>query len=97
MTTQIALDRPEMTFPVFHLNGNSPKVLGQEYWDALRGLQDFEHKFYAVEFHQRDYYTQGPEAWTKAVAERDEIKKNISNIRFYLESLTAHCFESTRA
>ena len=96
MSTSIALDRPEMTFPVFTLNSNSPKVLGNEYWDALQALRDFEHKFYAVEFHSRDYYTQEPANWNKAVDERNEIKKNISAIRNYLDALTAHCFEAAK-
>jgi hypothetical protein len=96
MSTLASIDNSEMTFPSFHLNGNSPETLGNEYFAALQALGDFERKFYAVEFHQRDYYTLPPENWSKAIEERDEIKKSISKIRQYLEALTAHCFESAR-
>jgi hypothetical protein len=86
----------ELQMPLIHMNGNSGTTLGNQYFDALRHLQDFERKFYAVEFHKRDYYPLGDEAWNVAVEQRDQIKKKISEIRTYLESHSIHCFNSAR-
>ena len=86
----------ELQMPLIHSNGNSGTALGNQYFEALRGLQDFEHKLYAVEFHRRDYYPLGDEAWNVAVEQRNEIKKKISDIRYYLEAHSVHCFNSAR-
>jgi hypothetical protein len=93
-TTYTQLDNPSMTFPLIHLNGNDGAKLGQQYFDALSALENFSQKFFAVEFHQRDYYPKGDQVWQKAIQERDEIKEKIKDIRKYLELLSAHCFEA---
>jgi hypothetical protein len=96
MTTQVALDNPEANLPVFHSNGNSPRALGGEYFNALRCFDKFSEQFFAVEFHKRDYYILGDEYWDAAVKQRDEVKKKLSDIRAYLEMHSQHCFESVK-
>jgi hypothetical protein len=97
MNTFASTDNPEMTLPLFHLNGNSPKTLGKEYFEALTALREFTEKFYDIEFHARDYYTAPPENWSKAIEQREEIKRSIEKIRHYLDAHSAHCFESARS
>jgi hypothetical protein len=96
MQTKIATDNPETQFPLIHTNGNSGTTLGGEYFDALIAFEQFSQKFFAVEFHKRDYYPLGDEAWNKAVEQRDEIKKKMSDIRHYIDAHAGHCFESAR-
>ena len=96
MSTLAQIDNPEITFPLFHMNGNTPKALGEEYFAALRAFNAFSEKFFAVEFHSRDYYPLGAEAWNSAVAKRDEIKACLSQVRNYIDAHASHCFESTR-
>jgi hypothetical protein len=95
-TTFVALNNPSMQFPLIHMNGNSGKTLGNEYFDALRAFQAFSEKFFAVEFHKRDYYPLGDAAWDLAVKQRDEIKKKMSDIQHYIDAHAGHCFESAR-
>ena len=93
-TTNIALNNPKIQLPLIHSNGNSGKVLGSEYFEALRSLESFKKQFYSVEFHKRDYYPLGDESWELAVKHRQEIKQKINDVHDYLELHSAHCFES---
>jgi hypothetical protein len=94
--SQVQLDNPSVCFPFIHMNGNSGKALGGQYFDALRALESFSEKFFAVEFHKRDYYPKGDESWNLAVTQRDEVKQKIKDIRKHLELHAAHCFEAAR-
>jgi hypothetical protein len=94
--SQVQLDNPSMCFPFIHMNGNDGKSLGRQYFDALRALEQFSEKFFAVEFHSRDYYPKGNESWNMAVSQRDEVKQKIKDIRKHLELHAAHCFEAAR-
>jgi len=96
LETQVATDYPETQFPLIHGNGNSGKQLGSQYFHALRALNAFQEDFYRIEFHQRDYYPMGDEAWLKARAQWESQKASIASLRHFLESHAAHCFESIR-
>jgi hypothetical protein len=95
-TTSVALDNPSIQFPLIHMNGNSAMRLGNEYFEALKALRAFEKEFEKIEFHQRDYYPLGDEAWVKARAQRQTQWANIGSIRHYLEAHASHCFESAK-
>ena len=94
--TQVAVDNPEMQLPIFHGNGNNPQRLGREYFEALRVLNKFQDAFFAIEFHARDYYPLGDEAWLKARAQREAMHANINSLRRYLDVHAEHCFDSAR-
>ena len=96
MNTQVAQDYPEIQLPLIHMNGNSGTVLGNEYLEALRALTAFTNAFYKIEFHARDYYPLGDEAWVKAQAQRKTQKANIESLRDYLDAHAGHCFECVR-
>ena len=94
--SHVQLDNPSVCFPFIHMNGNSGKALGRQYFDALVALQKLSEKFFAVEFHKRDYYPKGDESWNLAVNQRDEVKQKIIDIKKYLELHAAHCYEAAR-
>lgn len=96
MSTEASLDYPEMQLPLFHLNGNTPERLGKQYFEALKAVQDLENKFSNIEFHSRDYYPLGEEAWLKARTQWEIQRDNIHSLRKHLEVHASHCFESSR-
>ena len=96
MKTYVAEQNPEMTLPLIHMSGNSPQQLGLQYFEALKALQAFEDAFQEIDFHSRDYYPLGDEAWLKARAQRQVQWTNIGSLRRYLDAHAGHCFESAR-
>ena len=86
----------ELQLPLIHLNGNSGAALGKQYFTALQALEALENDFANIEFHSRDYYPMGDEAFLKAKAQRVAIKLKFSEIREYLERHSEHCFASAR-
>ena len=95
-TTSVALDNPSIQFPLIHMNGNDGSKLGHQYFEALKALQQFESIFQEIEFHSRDYYPLGDEAWVKARAQRQVQWANIGSLRHYLDAHAGHCFESAK-
>jgi hypothetical protein len=93
-TTFVALDNPSIQFPLIHLNGNSGQKLGGQYWEAFQALEKLQEKFSEIQFHARDYYPLGDEAWLKARAQREAMSANINSLRNYLSLHSQHCFES---
>ena len=96
MKTYVAEQNPEMTLPLIHMNGNDGSKLGHQYFEALKALQQFEAAFEEIDFHSRDYYPLGDEAWLKARAQRQVQWTNIGSLRRYLDAHAGHCFESAR-
>ena len=96
MSTYVAEQYPEMQLPIIHMNGNSGSKLGHQYFEALKALGTFRKVFQEIEFHARDYYPLGDEAWLKARAQRTAQWANIESIQTYLDAHAGHCFESAR-
>jgi hypothetical protein len=96
MNTQTAIENPEMQLPLIHLNGNDGRKLGQQYFEALKALIQFQDVFEQIEFHSRDYYPLGDEAWLKARAQRQVQWTNIGSLKNYLGNHAQHCVESTK-
>jgi hypothetical protein len=96
MNTYVAQQYPEMQLPIIHMGGNDGSKLGHQYFEALKALQQFENVFQEIEFHSRDYYPLGDEAWLKARAQRQAQWSNIGSLRAYLDAHAGHCFESAR-
>jgi hypothetical protein len=78
-------DKPTTPMPTVHMNGTSHKMLTQDYEDAYYALKTFTKAFGHIEFNRRDYYTQGPFAWTEAADARMEINLKIRDILKYIE------------
>ncbi len=82
-----------MRMPTIHLNGTGKKMLLEGYENAYHAIRDAEKALNNVEFNARDYYVQGPEAWTEAVKEMQgrfealaKIKKEIEEIAEAIQS-----------
>jgi hypothetical protein len=73
-----------ITAPTIHLNGTSAKDLWAGYeaaYDAVRAAQEAIGK---IEFNARDYWVQGPDAFTKARVHRCEQIKALAEVENYL-------------
>ena len=78
------------TLPTIHLNGTSRMRLAGGYQEAHRKLLDFHNAFCAIEFHSRDYYVQGPDAFNQARDQRIDASTHIRELLNYLEAHIHH-------
>ncbi len=82
------------TLPTIHLNGTGKKSLLEDYDNALNKLQDAIEEFNKIQFHARDYYVQGPDAYNSALNERIEQAKKLKEVYEYLLAHAVHINES---
>lgn len=78
--------------PLVHLNGTRKKTLLDGYDQAADKLHDFIEAWGGIEFNARDYYPNGPEAWTAARDARDEMNRHIRAVREYLDAHREHLY-----
>jgi hypothetical protein len=78
------------TLPTVHMNGTGFKDLWQGYETADDKLHELTKSFGNIEFNARDYYVQGPDAYTKARDERDAICQKIRDIKNYIDTHRIH-------
>jgi len=72
------------TMPCIHMNGSSEDSLRRQYQELFEAVSEALIKLlYDVDFHQRDYYPLGDEAWDKAYQEREEVKKAMDTVYQY--------------
>ena len=76
-----------LTTPTVHLNGTGFLNLWTEYENVAKAHRELERAFDRVEFNARDYYVQGPDAWTKARDERFAIQQKMRDIKDYLDEI----------
>jgi len=89
----IPIKQGEIPMPLIHMNGNSRERLTEYYEEAARALREEAlQKFNEIDFHPRDYYPLGNEAFTQAQAERIEIYKAFQRIQDYLEKHIEHLY-----
>jgi hypothetical protein len=81
---------PTAPVPTIHLNGTGRAMLVADYNDAWRGLQKARETLARVEFHARDYYPQGDDAWQQARAQRDRQFDDLNRIQQELEAVLLH-------
>lgn len=83
-----------LSFPLIHLNGNSRESLLDGYITAYSDLQKAINSFYAIDFHQRNYYPLPPGSWERASAERDAVRAELYRAYTYLERHIEHLSNS---
>ena len=76
----------ELTFPVIHMNGSDEESLRRRYNDLFCAVSNAQAKLLDVDFHQRDYYPLGEEAWQKAYSERIEVCEAMNKVYQYAAS-----------
>ena len=77
--------------PTIHINGTSAKSLTEDYAQARRAVQEAVNALRAVDFNARDYYVQGPGAWTAAVQQREDVYQHLSAAFNALHEHETHC------
>jgi hypothetical protein len=74
----------EYTMPCIHMNGSDEDSLRRQYNNLFCAVSDAQIKLlYDTDFHERDYYPLGGEAWDKAYQEREEIKEAMTKVYQY--------------
>lgn len=82
-----------MTLPTIHSNGTSLDTLIDGYDAIDLALYDLFKKWQAVEFNARDYYPQGPDAYTKAREERQQQSAKVQEFRAYIDGIRQHLYD----
>ena len=82
-----------MILPTIHSNGTDLDALIDGYDAIDLALYDLFNKWTAVEFNARDYYPQGPDAYTKARQERLEQAAKLNEFRAYLDGIRQHLYD----
>lgn len=80
----------DFTLPTLHLNGTGRNVLLAGYKDAYHCICTAHAAFSVIEFNARDYYVQGPDAYTRARTERYRMCNLFHELKHYLETHLAH-------
>ena len=83
----------DISLPTIHMNGTSAKDLFQGYRAAMDALQDAQEALGKIEFNARDYYPQGPDAWTKARDEMQARRQTLERIRKEIETIAIHVMD----
>ena len=84
-----------MILPTIHLNGTSAEMLLDGYRQAMDAVETAREALGKIEFNARDYYVQGPSAWTEAQASRHEMFVALSKIHEELMAHAMHCNDAS--
>ncbi len=76
-----------MRVPTIHLNGTSKERLLIDYEKAHRAVNTAMDTLNQIEFNARDYYVQGPLAWSEAVQEMRVRFSMLAQIKSELETI----------
>jgi len=76
--------------PTIHLNGSGRDRLIAGYTAAWRAMQKARETLANVEFHARDYYVQGDDAYQQARAQRDAQFADLNRIQQEIEAIIMH-------
>ena len=77
------------TFPTLHLNGTSKTDLRNGYLAAHDAIDAAIEALASAELNGRDFYPQGPDAYSQARSERDEALKQLRQARDYAGEMLA--------
>ena len=77
------------TIPTIHLNGTGGDSLEQEYHAAYKAIDAAIDALYDATLNGRDYYPQGPGAYSQARAERDTALRQLYAAQSYVEAMLA--------
>jgi hypothetical protein len=75
------------TIPTIHLNGTSGKDLWNEYHAAYEAIKTSIDALCDATCNGRDFYPQGPAAFSQARSERDEALRKLREVKAYTEEV----------
>ena len=73
--------------PTIHLNGTSGKDLWKEYHTAYTAIDAAIDALYSATCNGRDFYVQGPAAFSQARSERDAALAKLREVKSYTEEI----------
>lgn len=76
--------------PIIHLNGTSANALFEDHATALASIRQARQDISGIEFHSRDYYPLGNQAWSIAREERNEMLRKLDEVEKDLVTLAIH-------
>ena len=82
-----------MILPTIHMNGTSPEELKRGYNAARTAVIAAQECMGKIEFNARDYYPQGPEAFTQARKEFTDCVIKLNEVESYLLDVEMHIYE----
>jgi hypothetical protein len=80
-------------FPLIHMNGNNGQTLLEEYQEAMQAVSTLREKMSKIEFHPRDYYPLGMEAYDNAKQQRIDMIDKINDLDGYLTAHAINIYE----
>ena len=84
------------TIPTIHLNGTSGDDLRREYHNAYKAIGDAIDALVAATHNGRDFYPQGPDAYSQARKERDEAFWQLRAAQAYVGAMLAGICDQQR-
>jgi hypothetical protein len=75
------------TIPTVHLNGTSGKDLWNEYHAAYEAIKTSIDALCDATCNERDFYPQGPAAFSQACNERDAALTKLREVKSYTEEI----------
>jgi hypothetical protein len=84
----------ELIFPTVHLNGTSQEDLAAGYMKAMEAVRAARESLSWIEFNARDYYPQGPGAWTEAREQMTARHATLERMAEDLERITIHILDN---
>jgi phosphoribosylformylglycinamidine (FGAM) synthase-like enzyme len=72
------------TVPLIHMNGNSQASLLDQYANARQAVAEAMSAMKQIDFHPRDYYPLGSDAWNAAKREHGDCYENLRKSYDYL-------------
>jgi hypothetical protein len=79
--------------PLVHMNGTGRDSLKRDYDAAAEAFREFLEAWRKVEFHPRDYYPMGPDAWARALEARRAVNSRAKEIEEYLHRHRIHLYD----
>jgi hypothetical protein len=84
------------TIPTVHLNGTSGADLEREYHAAYKAIDAAMDALGAATLNGRDFYVQGPAAYSQARAERDAAFDKLRQAQAYVEEMLSGICDQKR-
>ena len=77
----------DLTYPVVHSNGSGEEYLKSQYTSLFHRVYDAKQCLEYIDFHRRDYYPLGEEAYQKALSEREKAVECLKTAYQYARSI----------
>ena len=83
-----------MRLPSIHSNGSGIDSLIKQYNELSTAFNNFAKKWEEIDFHARDYYIQGQEAWMEALSERRDQSENLMSVSRYINEIKEYLYSN---